>query len=692
MEPAALENSTVNECNEFVKIIGVVDGSSADEAGLKSDDIILSVNGSSVCSKKEDVLKDFIQFIKSQKINSSITLDILRGEEELFLTAVLGERAMRVQAEALHENLEECPDRASLLRKNLLAQDRLLLFNEIRTDLKYHSNLVHNPGWLLNNISNPFQLKEFTYMFRHPLRAEEAAREVTQGITDISGKNQGIPDMVNYLSLLIGMNVSLPECKDISLASLTEIIEEANKDIDTALSGLSEEERSLLRTKAVMPQDDENWNTVLELSQKIELDNLTNALLPLLSCLSNGNLDLLRKDLISRFRNTDLSILYETHTEFGKIIVGGMGPNTYEEDAALILDIGGNDVYLNNAGGTREKIPVAVVIDWEGDDHYITKEHISQGAGVLGGGVLIDLGGNDTFQALDGSQGSGLFGIGILYNSGGKTVFKARSYCQGTGQHGIGILWNNDSETLYQCSSYGQALGLFNAAGIILDENGNDHYFLGGIHPDFRDPARSTVSIGQGYGKGFRAEKDFDGISGGIGILIDKAGNDYYSADYFAQGSSYYFGVGILNDISGNDQYFAGRYAQGAGIHSSVGVLTDRSGDDFYYTSFGVSQGMGHDFGVGFLRDNHGNDKYTSGTLSQGAATNGGTGILLDAQGKDLYTLKDKGQAHAEEESGMGIMIDLEPSDDSVSSHTDILPVRIGVKKAGKRESGKVRK
>jgi hypothetical protein len=559
-------------------------------------------------------------------------------------------------------------------------------------DLEYHSNFVHNPGWLLHNISNPFQLKEFTYMFRHPLRAEEIAREVTQEITDISGKNQGISDMVNYLSLLIDMNASFPECKDISLSSLTEILEEANRNIETALSGLSAEERSLLRTKAVMPYNDESWNTVLELSQKIELDNLTNALLPLLSCLSNGNLSLLQKDLISRFKNTGVSILYEADTKFGKIIVGGTGPNTYEEDAALILDIGGNDVYLNNAGGTRDRIPVAAVIDWGGDDHYITKEHISQGAGVLGGGVLIDLGGDDTFQALDGSQGSGLFGIGILYNSGRKTVFKARSYCQGTGQYGIGILWNNDSETLYQCSRHGQALGLFNAAGIILDENGNDHYLLGGVHPDFRDPDHSTVSMGQGYGLGFRPGKDFDGISGGMGVLIDKAGNDYYIADYFAQGSSYYFGVGILNDISGNDQYFAGRYAQGAGIHSSVGVLTDRSGDDFYYASFGVSQGMGHDFGVGFLKDSHGNDRYTSGSLSQGAATKGGIGIMLDARGKDLYSLKDKGQAHAEDESGMGIMIDLEPSGDAVSNHTDIVPVRIGVKKAGKRESGKVRK
>jgi hypothetical protein len=436
----------------------------------------------------------------------------------------------------------------------------------------------------------------------------------------------------------------------------------------------------LLREKAIEPWNDESWNNILKLSFKLEMQELLNAFHPLLSCLSYENITLLRKDLAERFENSDSPVLYETETTFGKVIVGGSVSNTYKEDAALILDIGGNDVYLNNAGGTRGNIPVSILIDWEGDDSYMTKERFSQGAGVLGGGFLIDLDGNDIFQALDGSQGTGLFGIGVLFNDGEDSVFKARNYCQGVGQFGIGILWSKGIENLYHCLENGQAVGFFQGAGMLLDENGNDYYLLGGRSPDFRDPSHSTVSMGQGFGKGIRLSENQDGISGGAGILIDKNGDDYYIADYFAQGSSYYFGIGILHDISGNDQYIAGRYAQGAGIHSSVGVLTDREGDDFYYSSFGVAQGMGHDYGVGFFQDENGNDTYLSGTLSQGSATIGGIGIIIDTQGKDIYNVKEKGQAYAQDESGMGIMIDMQPSNDLVSGHTDITSIRYGVK------------
>jgi hypothetical protein len=681
MEIVTLDEKAVDGCSDFIKIIDVVDGSPADKAGFIIADIILSANEISVCRKNNNVFKEFKHFIKMQGINSEIRLDILRNGEELSLTASLKERPIQVQDEASHINISTCTEPTSLLKRELQTDNNLRLFNRIRSDLNYHTNLVHNYGWSSKKPANPYQLKEFTYMLRHPLQSGTAAEEVTDQIMEISDHENEISDISDYLSGLIDIDSVSHECRDITFPALISKIDKAYKNIETVVAVLSSEERSLLREKAVMPWDDESWNKVLELSFKIDLQKLMNAVRPLLACLSNGKLSSLQKDLINRFKDTGSSVLYETDTVFGKVIVGGAGPNRYEEDAALILDIGGNDIYLNNAGGTRSGIPVAIVIDWEGNDSYITKKKFSQGSGVLGSGILVDLDGKDTFEALDGSQGAGLFGLGILYNSGGNTVFKGRYYCQGTGQHGIGMLINNDSDTLYQCSGYGQALGFFKAAGMVLDKHGNDRYLLGGLKPDFRDPAHSTVSMGQGFGKGFRAGQDFDGISGGIGVLIDKEGDDHYFADYFAQGASYYFGIGILSDISGNDKYSAGRYAQGAGIHSSSGVLTDRTGNDFYYASFGVSQGMGHDFGVGFLKDGQGDDLYTAGTLSQGASTTGGMGIVFDADGKDMYTVKQKGQAHTEDESGMGIMIDLQPSIDSVSSRKDISRVRIGVTK-----------
>lgn len=684
MEPVTPENMKGDACSEFVSIFEVIDASPADKAGLQANDILISADGISVCKENKNSLKEFREFIENQKINSEIILEILRDGEKLSLSVILEEKPYQIQPEASHESAGDCPDQNSFLYRELLAQDSLSLFNRIRSGLDYHSNLVHNPKWLSKNPANPYQLKEFTYMLRHPLQGDEVVREITGHITDISLQHLKLNSMVKYLSLFIDVYGTSPECSDMSYPLFTAGIETAYRNIQEALSPLSDREKSLLRKKAVMPWSDEAWNEVSGLFHKIELQKLISAFNPLLSCLSDENLSLLQKDLADRFGDTHSPVLYEAETAFGRVIVGNAGPNIYKEDAALILDIGGNDVYLNNAGGTRDQIPVAIVIDWGGDDHYAANENVSQGAGVLGGGILIDLGGSDTFQALDISQGTGIFGTGILYNAGGKTAFKGRQYCQGTGQFGIGMLWSNDSETLYQCSEYGQALGLFNSVGMLFDEGGDDRYFLGGLTPDFRDPEHATTSMGQGFGKGFRAEKDFDGISGGMGILVDRTGNDHYAADYFAQGSSYYFGVGILNDLSGNDEYFAGRYAQGAGIHSSVGVLTDRDGDDIYYASFGVSQGMGHDFGAGLLKDNRGNDIYIAGTLSQGAATIGGLGMIVDAQGTDRYSVKEKGQAYTEDEEGMGIMIDLQPSDDAVSGHGDISAVRLGAKIPGK--------
>jgi hypothetical protein len=345
----------------------------------------------------------------------------------------------------------------------------------------------------------------------------------------------------------------------------------------------------------------------------------------------------------------------------------------YSEDAALILDLGGDDLYLNNAGGTRPGMPVSVVIDFGGNDRYASAENISQGAGLLGGGFLLDFGGNDMFVSLTGSQGAGFFGMGLLYHGDGNAGFSAGRYSQGTGQMGIGLMINRKGDSKYLCSYGGQGLGLFGGTGILIDEEGNDYYQLGGREPDFRDPLRATQSFGQGFGLGVRSEKNLNAAPGGNGMLIDGKGNDTYVADYFAQGSSYYYGLGILDDRAGDDQYFSGRYAQGAGIHSAVGVFVDRKGNDFYYSSFGVGQGTGHDFGVGFFEDDEGENRYQGGTLVQGAATNGSIGILIDPNGPGKRSYQSDGQAFAETENSMGIMIQKGQGRDVV--------VRIGVKK-----------
>ena len=143
----------------------------------------------------------------------------------------------------------------------------------------------------------------------------------------------------------------------------------------------------------------------------------------------------------------------------------------------------------------------------------------------------------------------------MLFHGEGSGVFRSKSFSQGTGQFGIGVLWSRDKDTVYDCGRYGQALGLFRGAGILIDEQGNDLYMLGGVEPDFRDPLRSTVSMGQGFGKGIRPEKKVMGVSGGIGMLIDKNGNDTYIADYFA--APHYYGA-ATEEL--REEIYLGRY------------------------------------------------------------------------------------------------------------------------------------
>lgn len=663
----------------LARVENVMKGAPAEKAGIRENDLLLTVNDKPVCQDRDASTAFFGRMIAEHAIGEEITLELLRGAEKVSVTVKLAAMPTRRQPEADHSDLENCPDSVSLLAGALRAQGLLPLFTSILNGLYRVSNTVHNPTLDTAEEPDPLQLQETTWLLRHPLSAGEVAKQLSRRVTaPLHEENWRLGDALRESARLLDQELPPLPPADATFPGLLRTMEETKSKVEHILSRLSPEEQALLRQKAISPWEDSRWDSILAISRKIDRRELFSAFLPLLSYLSRNNLALLKEDLIKRFGNNKGPILFEADTSIGKVIVGGPGPNVYREDAALILDLGGDDLYLNNAGGTRPGIPVALVIDWGGNDTYIAQDNFSQGAGVLGGGFLVDLGGNDTFVALDGSQGGGFWGVGLLYHGDGKGLFRARSFSQGTGEMGIGLLVNGTGDTAYSCLLAGQGLGLFGGAGILVDQGGNDLYQLGGSQPDFRDPQKATVSLGQGFGKGIMPRKGVTGVPGGIGMLIDEAGDDTYIADYFAQGASYYYGVGILLDAAGNDRYLAGRYAQGAGIHSSVGVLIDREGNDSYYASFGVAQGMGHDYGVGLFEDNRGDDSYRGGQLVQGAATNGGLGIFLGRAGKERYLCNEKGGGYAEERDAMGILITV--ADEPATGRKGTAEVRVGVK------------
>jgi hypothetical protein len=667
----------------YISAAGMLKGSPADVAGLKKDDVILSFNGQPTHrDNNEEITAAFRKEIEKIPIGTEVQLKILRDDAILPLTVKLEERPSHEQPQANHPT-PACSSMPSLLQKSLAESGDLPFFRDIIIGLHRRSNQIHNMDSALEIPFHPLQLKETTYMLRHPLSAGLAAKEVSRKLTEALHSNDWQLNRIFCQAAKL-TDVEVPDCiqqpEEITFPALVRALEEAAQQVRKATENLTAEQQSILRDKALDPWSDKEWNAVLDLSLRLDRRRLFRALSPLTSFLTKKNLELLKDDLSKRFKNKNDSILYRAETSAGLVIVGGKGSKVYDKDAALILDLGENNLYTNNAGGTRSHIPVALVINWGGHNRYIARNNFSQGAGVLGGGFLIDLGGHSTFIALDGSQGAGFWGIGLLYSGEGSSVFQARNNSQGVGQMGLGMLIGYGQGN-YSCLHQGQALGLFGGAGILINKAGNNIYRLGGLKPDFRDLEKSTVSMGQGFGCGVQPDADKLGVPGGIGVLIDEKGYNSYIADYFAQGSSYYYGTGILDNRGGSNQYIAGRYAQGAGIHAAAGILLNSGGGNTFFSSVGVSQGMGHDYGVGILQNNMGGNDYHGGVLVQGAATHGGFGLLIDKGRKSRMASNAQGQGFAKDAECLGLLFQVEEKTDKAAGPAGETTVKVGIKK-----------
>ncbi|OGC78445.1 MAG: hypothetical protein A2145_03010 [candidate division Zixibacteria bacterium RBG_16_40_9] len=352
-------------------------------------------------------------------------------------------------------------------------------------------------------------------------------------------------------------------------------------------------------------------------------------------------------------------ILFKTQTDLGDVIVSGYGSNQITGSPALVIDLGGNDLYELSYDSTHS---VQVIIDLGGDDVYKAQTDFALASGFFGAGILIDEEGDDTYLGKNFSLGSGLFGVGILIDKKGNDKYFGDTYTQGAGGWGIGILEDSEGSDSYNGALFSQGFGFVAGCGFLFDQSGNDNYFAGGKYKDILRYKDHYLSLSQGFAYGIRPY-----MSGGIGLLFDCAGNDTYNADIFAQGTSYWWGWGGLYDKEGNDYYSCYQYAQGCGTHMTLGTLVDAAGDDIYRVN-GVGQGCGHDYSAGILFDKGGNDNYYANGLSQGAGNANGFGILIDRAGDDGYYVKDKsntqGYGNPRREFGsIGLFLDLKGKD-----------------------------
>ncbi|MFH0879314.1 MAG: hypothetical protein V2A34_06340 [Lentisphaerota bacterium] len=318
---------------------------------------------------------------------------------------------------------------------------------------------------------------------------------------------------------------------------------------------------------------------------------------------------------------------------YGDLVIGALGNDRYTESAALIFDPGGDDLYAGEAGSANglKGAPLSAIVDLAGDDRYEGSGMLGPGSALLGISVLVDGAGDDMYRARYTGQAGAVFGAAWLEDRSGHDLYKAYGHAQGAAFVGLAYFRDKVGNDSYDVGFTGQAFAGVLGVGWLVDDRGNDHYFAGGVEPDYDHIESRFLSLAQGFAIGLRPY-----IGGGMAALVDLEGSDSYVADIFAQGVSYWYSVGMLLDASGNDTYSVYHYGQGSGIHLSSGLLADGAGDDFY-TGFALSQGNAHDYAVGMLFDHSGADTYTSDHYSQGRAINNGLALLVDSEGDDAY-------------------------------------------------------
>ncbi|MDQ1402198.1 MAG: hypothetical protein QOG03_514, partial [Actinomycetota bacterium] len=365
----------------------------------------------------------------------------------------------------------------------------------------------------------------------------------------------------------------------------------------------------------------------------------------------------------------------------GLVILGGTANDTYNKgglvgDPVLLVDPAGSDTYNNSAGGACPFTPsafgqtwlqcntlvVSVVADLGDGTTTASNDTYAynglpaavQGAGGPGGiGLLVDVGGDDTYRATMTRGNVDAFQPVVYYFDGG---------AQGYGYAGNGALVDGVGNDLYDfavksTSGYSiwalaQGFGGAGGVGLALDGGGSDQWLNEGLGLTGRG-FQGIYTMGTGF-------------YGGVGIIDDQGlADDTYKAvdtaqttDYYAQGFGAFGGLGIQADDGGNDSYYAAERASnpfidpllncdyGTGSYAGVGIMLEGGGNDSYYGETTSSKsadidnwGAGHPgVSYGLFLDAGGVDRYEEkavSTTGQGTST-AGFGLWQPALGGDI--------------------------------------------------------
>jgi len=343
------------------------------------------------------------------------------------------------------------------------------------------------------------------------------------------------------------------------------------------------------------------------------------------------------KEFAALFEAVDFDALREASLRWlalVDVIRAHAGDVDFPKRKTVILDTDLGRMVIGSRGGDRylpdKNRRICLIIDPAGDDFYSMGLSASFGHPFM---LALDLGGNDTWRN---DTPGGLFGArgGFCYSldASGDDLYQGGDFSF-SAYLGTGIHIDSAGADIYQGGSFSQASALFGAY-LLLDRDGNDSY----------SAASQSQALGSTYG---------------IAVLADLGGSDnyhlggkYYHAPLMpsdfrtlGQGMGFGFrpdyagGTGILYDKAGNDRYLGGVYAQGVGYWYATGMLIDSGGNDVYNAVY-YPQGSGIHLACGMLYDAAGDDAYYSRNgPGQGAGHDWAVGVFIDGAGNDAYSI-----------------------------------------------------
>lgn len=305
------------------------------------------------------------------------------------------------------------------------------------------------------------------------------------------------------------------------------------------------------------------------------------------------------------------------------------------EEVDFFIDIAGDNIVLNNAGGTKGTRAAALHIDLSGNNVYVGRDFV-QGSGLLGVGILACFSGNNRYIANTYSQGCGFFGMGLLINLGGGNHYAMEFAGQSCALFGSTLLWNRGGRSTFIAYD-GMAQAASSTLGIaFLISNQGYNSYVSGVQG--RGGTRSG-GIGQGASTGVRIEPWINNPSfyGGVSFLYNIGGYSTFKTAWLGQGSAYFLSAGILVAEGSYDTFIADYDAQGQGLHMAAGILLKEGRHDTYKGGWG-SLGAGADRSVGIFIDTGGKDSYQATQESLGTARKPlGLGLFIDTEGGNTY-------------------------------------------------------